>query len=522
MKQTLPDKVVSYFNPVKGLQRKAAREVAESIYNVRGTNAQTRNYRPNYPTNPNLNVSIELEEAQNRASGLYFENPIASGIINSMVDGSIGSGLMLQSVVRTLLLSDVQKEKIVQNQRLIEEMWHIWSTTPSMCDHYGKQTFGGLQREAFIDSARNGDVLQRIKIVRVGGLYLPQIQNISGKSVKSPNFSDNAKIAGGVVLDSNGRETGYRIETATGGDMQTVNIEVPKFGGQSRRLMYNLVAVGTVVPGQVRGRSILTRVAEQIIQIGRYSEAELVKAILQSYMTIFIETAAEADELGDGNPIDSLVEASRNTISHVDPAGVQIEEDEVDDQITLGPGAIWNLRPGQKANLPESKSPVEQFWQFMEANLKLIGMSVGIPYEVLIKSFNASYSASQASIQDAARGWKILTTEFASKYCQPVYEQFVELLVRQGLLDCPKFDKGLFFQKAWTGAEWYGPVVLNINPMINARASELLIKNQLSTKTIESRKYGNDFDTDIKVLGEEQRMAEANLGAPAKEEEKDE
>jgi capsid protein len=206
----------------------------------------------------------------------------------------------------------------------------------------------------------------------------------------------------------------------------------------------------------------------------------------------------------------------------VDPAGVQIEEDEVDDQITLGPGAIWNLRPGQKANLPESKSPVEQFWQFMEANLKLIGMSVGIPYEVLIKSFNASYSASQASIQDAARGWKILTNEFASKYCQPVYEQFVELLVRQGLLDCPKFDKGLFFQKAWTGAEWYGPVVLNIDPVKNARASELLIKNQLSTKTIESRKYGNDFDTDIKVLGEEQRMAEANLGAPAKEEEKDE
>jgi lambda family phage portal protein len=489
---------------------KQVTEKAESIYNVRGKNDQTRNYQPYYPVNPNVGITAEITNARNRANGLYFENPVAAGIVNALVDGVIGTGLQMQSSAKYRLLKKfVTKEQIAETQRTIEALWDIWCKSPMLCDHYGKQTFGQLQREAYIDASVNGDVLQHIKIVKAGGMYLPQIQNISGKSVNSPNSNDTATTIGGVEVDSSGRETGYHIDTVTNNDYTTKSVQVPKFGGRSGRLMYNLVALGTVVPGQKRGRSVLTRVTEQIIQIGRYSEAEIVKAILQSYMTLFIETEKDAEVSSVDNPITNLADASTG-VSIRDSEGNPIEQALPEEPMSLAPGAIYNLPVGQKANLPESKSPVAQFGAFMEAQMKLVGMAVGIPYEVLIKSFNSSYSASQASMQDAARGWGILCSEWASKYCQPIYEQFVDMMLTQKLIECKGYSKNIFFKSAWLSANWFGPAILNIDPRKNAQASETLIKNKLSTHEIEARSRGLDWETIIEDLGEEQKMIEAN------------
>lgn len=519
MKLNLIDRVISTFNPVLGAKRLAARKIlqisGESIYHQRGHNQQTKNYNPFFPTDPNLGVSAEVQAAQQRSNGLYFENSIAAGIVNAMVDGAIGIGLSPQSYVKQRILN-VSKEQIAETQRIIETYWAIWANSPELCDHYHKQTFGSLQREAYVNASSCGDMLQHIKIVRFGNIYLPQVQNIAGSNVKSPYYNDSKTLAGGVEVDKAGRETAFHV-AVVGEDLATETItRVAKFGSHTHRLTYNLVMLGQVVPGQRRGRSILSRVAEPIIQMGRYSEAELTKAILQSYMTLFIETAENHEEHVPDDPLLRLTESSRSDTWHREDADGNILPNEApsdDVAITMGPGLVWNLAPGQKASLPESKAPVAEFWKFMEAQLKLVGMAVGIPYEVLIKSFNSSYSASQASVQDAARGWKIAANEWAYKYCQPIYEQFVELLVRQNLIDCPGFLENPIIRKAWCSTEWHGPAVLNVDPRKSVESSVNAITNHLSTHEIEARKlFGHEWEAVLDRLVEENEMIVSGLG----------
>ena len=128
----------------------------------------------------------------------------------------------------------------------------------------------------------------------------------------------------------------------------------------------------------------------------------------------------------------------------------------------MGPGIYKDSFLVKKQHyLPESKSPVADFWKFMEGQLKMICMSTGQPYEVVLQVFNSNYSASQAAIQAAARGWDIERRSFAMQAMQPIYELMVSLLVYQGIINCPGYADNPFIRAAWNNANWYGPVVLS-------------------------------------------------------------
>jgi capsid protein len=150
----------------------------------------------------------------------------------------------------------------------------------------------------------------------------------------------------------------------------------------------------------------------------------------------------------------------------------------------------------------------------MEAQLKLIGMAVNIPYEVLIKSFNASYSASQASIQDAARGWKIAGNEWAYRYCQPVYDQFVEMLVRLKVIDAPGFFDNPIIRNAWCRAKWRGPAMLHVDPRKSVESYINAINNNLITRESASQAlYGEDWDmVNDRNAQELQKMRDRGVG----------
>ena len=510
------DKAVSFVNPVSGAKRVLARkllEKAETIYSPQSRTDQTKNYNPRFPTDPNFQMSYAHKSGQQRSLGLYFDNPIAKGIINAMVDGALGNGLTVESAINYKVLG-MTAEQVADIQQKIEWYWDVWANDPMLCDHYGKQTFGSLQREAYINALSGGDVLQHIKISRTGKMYLPQVQNIPGQNVKSPHDSDSKQIAGGVEVDNTGRETAYHM-AVVGDDLMTEKIiKVNKYSTKNGRIMYNLVLQGNAMPGQRRGRSILLTVNEQIIQLGRYSEAELTKSIIQSFLTLFIEKSKEDEAESYDNPLQNLKDASKG-FTIVDSEGNEVDTAAEEKQLyNLGPGLIWDLPSGHTAKPVESTAPVAEFWKFMEAQLKLIGMAVNIPYEVLIKSFNSSYSASQASIQDAARGWKIAGGEWAYRYCQPVYDQFVEMLVRLKVIDAPGFFDNPIIRNAWCRAKWRGPAMLHVDPRKSVESYINAINNNLITRESASQAlYGEDWDiVNDRNAQELQKMRDRGVG----------
>lgn len=480
------------------------KKTSESIYNQTNDTQKTSNFRATYPLNPDAAVSAFLLKAsKDEALKLSTENSVGSGLVNCVVDGTVGSGLSLESVVSSNILT-TSKKKIAKNSQLIEEYWNLWAKSPEACDVLGENTFGAMTRVAAFNAYATGDVLQFIGIHKWHGIYVPYVRYYDGRSVMNKDGSANTeKRVSGVELNGKGIPTGYTIKSETA-PYQYKYENVKRFaeypGSRDiQRLQYNLILTGKVQPNQRRGRPLVLPAMNDIIMMSKFSEAELVKAVIHSYITAFVERDKELLETHP-NP-SSSDDAFLGTLDRDKQTG---ETGAKENPITMGPGYIQTLAPGEKITLPESKSPVADFWKFMEGQLKMISMAVGIPYEVALQVFNSNYSASQAAIQAAARKWDIERRSFAMQAMQPVYELMVWLLNMQGLVNCPGYMSDPFVRAAWNNANWHGPVVLNIDPVKNAAAATLRLNNMTSTYEDECRLLGKDFD---KVL--ERRMQEA-------------
>ena len=76
-------------------------------------------------------------------------------------------------------------------------------------------------------------------------------------------------------------------------------------------------------PEQYRGVSYLAQVIEPILQIRRYTESELIAAIVESFFTAFVKTDTGADE---------------NPINETGGDGGEISRDE--NEYEMGPGPV--------------------------------------------------------------------------------------------------------------------------------------------------------------------------------------
>ena len=478
---------------------------AESIYNRSDDNRKASNFRASYPLNPDAIVNpFTLKASKDEALKLSSENAIGSGLVRAMVDGTIGAGLTPQSTISSNILN-VNKKKISKNAQIIEEYWNLWASSKDACDFMGEQTLGEMVRTAAFNAYSTGDVLQFIGVHKWQGVYVPVVRFYDGRSVSNKDgVSSTNEVVSGVHLDKKGRVTGYTIKTektALDYEFQDVKRYVKYPDSQLDRLQYNLILTGKIQPNQKRGRPLVLPAMNDIIMLGKFNEAEVVKAVIHSYITVFVEIDKD------------MAKQNLDTTTNGDAFLGQAYDDKkagesgtIDNPITMGPGYIQRLLPGEKATLPESKSPVADFWKFMEGQLKMICMSTGQPYEVVLQVFNSNYSASQAAIQAAARGWDIERRSFAMQAMQPIYELMVSLLVYQGIINCPGYADNPFIRAAWNNANWYGPVVLSIDPVKNATAATLRLNNMTSTYEKECRMLGEDFDKLVERRSEEDEL----------------
>jgi len=479
---------------------------AESIYKPTDNTKKLGNSRASYPLDPDKNLNpFFLRASKDEALKAITENSIGSALVGAMVDGVIGSGITLEAAPSDSILT-MNADKVAKNAQRIEEMWHLWSTTPEACDVAEEQTLGAMVRVAGANAYSTGDVLQYIGIRNWQGVYVPVIRFYDGRVVEAQSGDDT--IAG-VRVDKSGNTTGYSIKQEGKGlgsyEYKTVDRFDVYPDSNDKRVQYNLVLAGKVQPNQKRGRSLILPAINDIIMLEKFSEAQMVKAVVQSYITAFIERDKE------------LIDHSGAFHSGIDPLLGQLEEDakagevgDYDQPITMGPGYVQTLAPGERLVMADSKSPVTEFWAFMEGNIKLIAAATRTPFEVALMAFNSNYSASQAAIQAAARTWDIERKLFAMQTMQPIYNLFVYLMVIQGLVDCPKYLENPFVRAAWNNANWHGPVILNIDPVKNATAATLRLNNMTSTYEDESRNLGRDFDKVVARRRLENQMMKEN------------
>lgn len=418
-------------------------------------------------------------------------SPIAVGAINTNVDRVVGTGLALTSQPALAVLGWTA-DQALEWKALVQREFSLWADSTD-CDFEQTLNFYQLQALVLRSTLESGDCFtlmpdgERTRMQP----YALRLQVLEADRIGNPlGQMDSATIAGGVKLGASGGPEAYHVyDNHPGGGLPNrgsmyAGNWVERLGRSGRRRI--LHHFRKLRPGMPRGVPYLAPIIDCIKQISRYTEAEIMAAVITAYLTVFIETPT-----GNAAPVFDGTEA--------------VAQDQV---VGLGMGSVVGLAPGEKATTVNPGRPNPNFEPFILAVIKQMGMALGLPYELLVKQFNSSYSASKAALLDAwvyfrgVRYWLSLT------FCQPVFETWMAEAVGIGRIPAPGFFADPMLRWAYTRAAWPGDSMGSINPKDEVAAYTAAIEARLMTRErAEWELFGTGWeDTYLQKLTEFQRL----------------
>ena len=163
-------------------------------------------------------------------------------------------------------------------------------------------------------------------------------------------------------------------------------------------------------------------------------------AVISGMYAIFIESEAENSSGADVGELEAVENDS-------------LVDSEDETTIELAPGMIMGLNPGEKAKATNPGRPNAQFDPFVTSILRQIGSALEVPYELLIKHFTASYSASRAALLEAWKMFRKRREWFVENFTQPVYEEWLNEAYLLGRVELKNYGTDFLIDKAWCGSQ---------------------------------------------------------------------
>lgn len=487
-----------------------------TVYSPLKRSETSRSFIASYFTDINARASYSLYSSRNITKRLEYETSIGSAAIRILRQNSIGQGLIPQSAPDFTVLgwTAEQAEKFAKKAESFFEL----VTSDKSIDCYSISDFNALQRIAFRNILSSGDVLLHRYFEKTDHGIYPKIQVISGEWVSNPNLdSDTKKLTGGVILQNN-LQVGYHILETSEDRVDTFSTKkVEKFNKGFEE--YILILLDAVDASQIRGVPLLTAVREELLDLSAFRNAYITKAMIQALLSAAItkskttDAPSFAEKVMDSAvgsyPEGESVAGIEENVSDYSNAGSR-----ENDGVSLQAGNIFELNEGEDIKTLESSAQGLDYKAFMDAVLDPIGSSLNVPREVLLQSYNSNYSASRATIAGAEKGNKILRSEFAKKFCTPVWEMVIDWGIRSEFIDAPGYFDNEMNRRAVLRATWMGPSPIVIDPTKEVQAWKIAIDERLATRDQATvSMYGSDWEaTNEKLKQEEKNIEEKDNG----------
>lgn len=453
-----------------------------------------KNWNP-YAGDPNDDVINDLPTMRARSRDLARNAPLGASALNTVVTNVIGTGLSLQSNpdIKRLGMSEEEANEFKEQ---FEFEWNMWCCNTD-CDASRTMDFYGLQSLALRSMMESGDLAALTPAIKRSSPYSLTVQLIEADRLSNKDRKPNTdRMIDGVTVDKNGAPVRYSFSKLHPGKLRTIAnewVEVDAYGKNGRRNVLHLFERRR--PGQVRGVPYLAPVVEHLKQLARYSEAELQAAVISAALAVFVKMDADAfgtlfDDAGQGNYLKSATQWNGSIDTDID-----------------GPGKVINLLPGEDIVSPDLGRPNDKFDPFFLSMIKQIGPALEIPFEVLIKHFSSSYSASRAALLDFWRFVRVRRDFMATYFCEPIKDLFFEEAVSLGRIGAPGFFSDPSIRHAYTRVTWVGDSQGSIDPEKEVRAQRERIKLGISTRKKESIAHdGGDWEENITQLSKETKM----------------
>jgi lambda family phage portal protein len=528
--QSLLDRAIAYVSPQRAVRRIRAKAMLAMVGGFVGGRYDRNSTRGWFTAANSADVDTvyDLLTLRGRSRDLTRNNPIATGAVGTMLTNVIGSGLSPTVSPDKELLKWTDDEATAWTQ-ITQREFLCWAESPD-CDITRTQNFYGLQGLTFRSVLESGDcfallpmapqstqgvssayslriqLIEADRIATPGGQGIVAIVPAPGATAVSfstlPNTGLNGaaagnRIVGGVEVSPLGAPVAYHIATQHPGDVAASALKwtrVLAFGADSGRRNV-LHCFERTRPGQNRGIPYLASVMEPLKQLDRYSEAEIMAAVVSAMFTVFVKT-----EAGDG--IAPQVGAGSTPLVTKNSVG-------------MGNGAMIDLAPGEDVEFANPGRPNAGYDAFVTSILRQIGVALGLPFEVLIKHFTSSYSAARAALLQAWQVFKQRRDFMATQFCQPVYEAWMEEAVASGRISAPGFFDDPTVRRAYLGCEWVGDAPSQIDPMKEIQAADLRIQVGVSDLKNETQALTGRQWEDVHAQQVRERTARVAAGLQA-------
>jgi lambda family phage portal protein len=497
------DKAYQVFDPKGAVERKKAQ------YHLQMVNRAFDKGKDRLQTNlhsgsADYDAQWDIVEIR-RLSRIHGQNnAIAAGALKLKTTMVVGSGLIPNPQIDGSVLGlDQAQVKALEKEFL--SRFNLWENSP-YCDHESTLSFREMQGVAYRQIKENGDVLRLFNQTENGlSVHLVEADLVSNPNLKSDMLiEENDRFFGIVqgVAKENGKPIGYYVcNTHPQGDIQTGSqkwVAIARFNQVTGREQALLLA-NRHRPGMTRGLPDLTPTLTSLIALGSYTKSELDAANIAALFGLFIKSPRPdtvMSGISDGINTNGSNSAGRAT----------------SDEVTLGTNAITVLGDGESIEAVNSNRPNQNFGGFVEAIVQQIAMAIEIPCEVLLKSFSSSYSASRASLLEA---WRVFYQErqwFVSKFCQPVWEEFLHIEIMSGRINLPAYVLGdELTRKAFLRCEWVGTAQGQIDEVKEIVAAKMRVQAGFSTMEQETAKLsGSDWEVITQQRAKEKAYLEEN------------
>lgn len=491
----LIDRAIAVYDPARALKRVQTRAQLQVADNLSGTsfnamvdggsqgsavaNGGSRWWNP-FARDARSDTLPMLGSDRAKSRELARTSPIACGAINTNVDRVVGTGLALSAQPNRFILGWT----VEQAQEWKRNVQAEFSLFAESAESDQAQTLSFFENQSLVlrSALESGDcfTLMPDGVRTATQPYALRLQVLEADRIGNPlGQFDTVNIAGGVRFGATGAPDAYHVYDRHPGAGYVAGAGlcqgqwVTRLGRSGRRRI--LHHFRKLRPDMPRGVPYLTPIVDCIKQISRYTNAEISAAVISAYFTVFIETA-------DGNPAPVF-------------SGEKGADNAASPEIGLGMGAVVGLAKGEKATFADPNRPNPNFEPFILGVLTQIGMALGIPRELLIKQFNASYSASKAALLDAWIYFRSVRTWLARSFCQPVYETWLAEAVAIGRISAPGFFTDPLMRWAYTRAAWHGDSMGSINPKDEVAAYAAAVEARLMTlERAEWELFGSDFN----------------------------
>jgi lambda family phage portal protein len=431
---------------------------------------------------PESDVIADLPMLRARSRDAERNQPVAAGVVNTTTSHAVGTGLTCNPRIDAayLGLSEQQADEWQKNTR---RRYLAWCTSKdASLDR--RLNFYEQQDLSLRTVLSSGDALVVTPMVQRLGAAYPTLalQIIEADRISNPIGRQNTDtLTDGVECDAaTGEALAFQVSDRYPGDARGARTwqRIAARGTDSGRL--NAIHLYKVLrPGLRRGVPILAPVMEPLKQLSRFTQAELDAAVASALFPLFATMDPKAFD-------ETFTEESQQQI--VDKASKWTGEVES--------MQVMNLLPGEAVTSPTPGRPNPEFDPFFRACVTQIGMAIGLPFEVLIMRYEASYSAARGALLMAWRffmGWR---DWLATNLCQPVYELWLADEVAAGRISARGFFSDPVLRSAWCGAQWVGDGPGSIDPVKEVTAAEKRVALGTSTLQAESQLHdGVDWET---------------------------